>query len=198
MTFSEWKKALRRSLDDLPDEEIDTAIEYYKEMFADMTEAGRSEEDILAEFGAPAECAERILRDRGYDPVRSEPASVTKKEPRADKEKKPERRFSILRAVGIFFFSLLIYLPIAAIAFSLIISFAAVAFSGAACAAACALVAAVAPIGLLIGAGGGEVVMSIGICLVLAGVGVLLAIGFFYATKYTSKGALALTKLLYR
>ncbi len=188
MTFSEWKKILRRELDDLPDDEVDSAIDYYKEMYADMAEAGRREEDILSEFGDPYECADKIRRERGFGERRA----------REDKPKKERRRFSLGEAVGTALFSLLIFLPIAATGLGIIATFIALAISGAAVAFAGVVGAVASPALLLFGLGGGTVLMSLGACVCLFGVGILLTVGFWLATKYSLKGALTLTTLIYR
>ena len=188
MTFGEWKRILHRELDDLPYEEIDSAIDYYKEMYADMAESGRCEEDILKEFGDPCECAAKIRRERGFG------ERVTCEE----KPKKERRRFSVGEAIGAFLFSLLIFLPIAATGLGVIVTFIALAVSGAAMAFAGVVGAVASPALLLFGLGGGEVLMAIGACVCLFGVGILLMIGFWLATKYSVKGAVALTSLIYR
>ena len=212
MNFSEWKKALRAALDDMPDDEVDSALDYYKEMFADMSELGRSERDIIAEFGTPSDCADKIRRECGdlkavkSDENTEEKAntphtvlnSEQKAEKSADSESNKKRRISVGEAIGIFFFSLILVLPLAAAAFGAVAAFGACAISGGLIALGGALLCAASPAVLLLGYGTGELILVLGGGITMIGIGGLLAVGFFLATKYTAKGTLAFLRLIYR
>ena len=202
MNFSEWKKALRAALDDMPDDEVDSALDYYKEMFADMSELGRSERDILTEFGTPSDCADKIRRECGdqseanAEKTSDTPHNVSNSGGKSEKMRK--RRFSVGEAIGVFFFSLIIMLPLLAAAIGVVAAFGACAFSGATVALGGALLCAASPAVLLLGYGTGELILVLGGGITMIGIGGLIAVGFFLATKYTAKGTLAFLRLIYR
>lgn len=60
MSQFEFVSRLRRCLAGLPEEEIDRAVEYYEDYFAD---AGESEEDVIKKLGSPEELAENIRKE---------------------------------------------------------------------------------------------------------------------------------------
>lgn len=61
MTYIEWKNELEDYLIDLPYDERQKVFSYFSEMYADRREAGYREEEIIAEFGAPYDAAQRVL-----------------------------------------------------------------------------------------------------------------------------------------
>lgn len=63
MKRKDWNKKLKKRLSRLPREERDRILSYYGEMFDDKAESGMSEEEILREFGAPADVAARFLSE---------------------------------------------------------------------------------------------------------------------------------------
>ena len=63
MTQREWERALYRALRPLPREERKKILEYYRELFGDKREDGKSEYEILLEFGSPEQCATRIMQE---------------------------------------------------------------------------------------------------------------------------------------
>lgn len=67
MTKWEWESELNRLLTRLSIAERERALGYYQELFADKAEAGMREEQIIAEFGNPADVAEQILAEYRYD-----------------------------------------------------------------------------------------------------------------------------------
>ena len=121
----------------------------------------------------------------------------TSEENEATKSKE-KRRISVGEAIGIFFFSLILVLPLAAAAFGVIAALGACAFSGATVALGGALLCAASPAVLLLGYGTGELILVLGGGITMIGIGGLLAVGFFLATKYTAKGTLAFLRLIYR
>jgi hypothetical protein len=72
MRKSEFKKILLGGLKKLPASERAKASEFYDELYLDGTEAGLSEEDVVAQWGPPEEAAQKILNDGGasddYEP----------------------------------------------------------------------------------------------------------------------------------
>lgn len=73
MTFGQWSRRLKEGLSPLPRKERRRVLSYYTEMFEDRTDAGMTEEDILREFGTPAEAAARILEGSGREPGKAHP-----------------------------------------------------------------------------------------------------------------------------
>lgn len=67
MTKWEWESALKQHLARLSEAEQERALGYYQELFADKAEAGMSETRIIAEFGNPADVAEKILAEYQYE-----------------------------------------------------------------------------------------------------------------------------------
>ena len=65
MTKYEWDRELKKNIHRLPDDEIKRVLEYYDELFEDYIERGKSEREIIAEFGNPCDVADKILAD--YD-----------------------------------------------------------------------------------------------------------------------------------
>ncbi len=65
MTKYEWETELKKSIHRLPDEEIKRVLEYYGELFEDNVERGKSETQIINEFGNPVDVADKILSE--YD-----------------------------------------------------------------------------------------------------------------------------------
>ena len=167
MTYEKWEKRLKRCLKPLPAEEKEDAVRYYKEMYEDKLEAGCSPEDILGEFGTPKACAERILNENGF------PSHSVEN--------------SIGWWIGMSFLTLLLILPIYASLFSIIVSFGAAAFSGGVSALAGALYALASPFFAIVGVDFWGVITYMGVGFTVCGVGLLIMIGFAYATKYLYK-----------
>lgn len=178
MTYEKWEKRLKRCLKPLPAEEKEDAVRYYKEMYDDKLEAGRSPEDILGEFGVPKACAERILNENGF------PSHSVEN--------------SIGWWVGMSFLTLLLILPIYASLFSIIVSFGAAAFSGGVSALAGALYALASPFFAIVGVDFWGVISHMGIGFAATGVSLLLATGFFFATKYLYKWTIHSLVLIYK
>ena len=64
MTYNEWKDELKSNLLSVSAEERRRVCDYYAEAYADRREAGFSEREIIEEFGAPYDAAQRILCER--------------------------------------------------------------------------------------------------------------------------------------
>lgn len=65
MTKYEWEHELKKNIHRLPVDEIARVLDYYNEMFEDNIERGKSERDIIREFGNPVDVADKILSE--YD-----------------------------------------------------------------------------------------------------------------------------------
>ena len=183
MTYKKWEEQLLKYLRPLPAEERNAAVEYYRELYEDKTEAGEFPESVLAEFGSPQDCAEKILKENGKDLP-----SVTAYAPSA-----------VGAIIGMFFLSVLLVIPLFAAAFAVVAAFGAVTVAGAVSSIAGALYTVVSPIYLAIqGISFGGILAHMGMGIALAGVGALLFFAFLYITKYSFiyliKGTLAIYK----
>ena len=67
MTRIEWENELKKNMKGLPESEQTRVLEYYNEMFADGIEFGKSEKQLIAEFGNPVDVAYRIMTEYGMD-----------------------------------------------------------------------------------------------------------------------------------
>lgn len=63
MTKNEYLERMRSRLSDLPAEEIETHLDFYREMIDDRAEEGMSEEEATAAMDVPEEAAEKILQE---------------------------------------------------------------------------------------------------------------------------------------
>lgn len=63
MDRTQFLASISEQLAGLPQEDIQKSLDYYDEMLCDRIEDGMSEEDAVAELGAPEEIAEQILLD---------------------------------------------------------------------------------------------------------------------------------------
>lgn len=63
MTYNEWKDELKSNLLCVSEAERRRVLDYYAEAYADRREAGFSEREIIEDFGAPYDAAQRILYD---------------------------------------------------------------------------------------------------------------------------------------
>lgn len=67
MTKYEWEIELKKHMGDLPRGEQERVLEYYNELFADGMESGKSEKQLVSEFGNPVDVAYRIIAEYGMD-----------------------------------------------------------------------------------------------------------------------------------
>ncbi len=67
MTYNEWRDELKSNLLCVSDGERRRVLDYYAEAYADRREAGFSEREIIDEFGAPYDAAQRILNENADD-----------------------------------------------------------------------------------------------------------------------------------
>jgi uncharacterized membrane protein len=167
-----WEGQLKRLLWPLSPDERQSALTYYNEMYSDKIEAGMSEEEIIAEFGFPEDCAERILTESNPDKIKRLIA---------------ERPFSVVEIIGLALVTLILIIPLATVAFSLIVSFAAVAISGVVVAFAGVLYAVLSPF-LVWGSGAATCFAHVAVGIACCGVGLIMCALFFWLTKYTAIG----------
>ena len=73
MTYNEWRDELKSNLLSVSDAERRRVLDYYAEAYADRREAGFTEREIIEDFGAPYDAAQRILYegDDEYEPRRA-------------------------------------------------------------------------------------------------------------------------------
>ena len=190
MTLKEWEQELLRHLSELPKEEKEKIIEYYREIYGDKADAGYTNDSILEEFGFPLDCAKKIL------------AETQSEKPAPEKEKpvkiKKEQRFTSASIVGLVFFTLLVFIPLASAAIGVIATFGAIAISGVAASVAGVAYSIVAPIYTLAnGISLGGALFHFGLGIADVGVGILLSIGFYFLTKYMVIGFIKTFKYVY-
>lgn len=72
MKYNEWRDELKNNLLSVTDSERKRVLDYYAEAYADRREAGFTESEIIDDFGAPYDAAQRILceTEDGYEDVR--------------------------------------------------------------------------------------------------------------------------------
>ncbi len=61
MTYNEWRDELKSNLLNVSESERYRVLDYYAEAYADRRDAGYSERQIIEDFGAPYDAAQRIL-----------------------------------------------------------------------------------------------------------------------------------------
>lgn len=169
MTYKVWERKLKKGINALPKEERERVAEYYREMYDEMRIGGRSESSILAEFGSPERCAQQALTE-----------GKTTRGTRGSSRQSERKRVSAAEAVGLFFFTLLVILPISVVAVSIVISFGAVCLSGGAIGIAGVVFAIAVP---FMGIASSAIPVGIGMGIAASGIGCLLFVAFFYATK---------------
>ncbi|MDE7439980.1 MAG: DUF1700 domain-containing protein, partial [Clostridia bacterium] len=67
MTYNEWRDELKSNLLCVSENERRRVLDYYAEAYADRREAGFSEREIIDDFGAPYDAAQRILNENVDD-----------------------------------------------------------------------------------------------------------------------------------
>ncbi|MDE6059693.1 MAG: DUF1700 domain-containing protein [Clostridia bacterium] len=92
MTYNEWRDELKSNLLCVSEAERRRVLDYYAEAYADRRDAGFSEREIIEDFGAPYDAAQRILSENAYDeePHSYEPTREERR--REEREQKKERR----------------------------------------------------------------------------------------------------------
>ena len=65
MTYNEWRDELKSNLLSVSESERRRVLDYYAEAYADRRDAGFTEREIIDDFGAPYDAAQRILSEHG-------------------------------------------------------------------------------------------------------------------------------------
>lgn len=106
MTYNEWRDELKDNLLSVSDEERKRVLDFYAEAYADKREAGKSEREIINDFGAPYDAAQRILNEKIDDefkngdereekssqPATPAPVPADIKQEKTDKKPKKENK----------------------------------------------------------------------------------------------------------
>ncbi len=92
MTYTEWRDELKSNLLCVSENERRRVLDYYAEAYADRREAGYTEREIIADFGAPYDAAQRILYEKvdDGDYADEKPPELTRREIR--RENRERRR----------------------------------------------------------------------------------------------------------
>lgn len=96
MTYTEWRDELKSNLLCVSETERRRVLDYYAEAYADRREAGFSEREIIDDFGAPYDAAQRILNESIDDEEPKKAPSVpqaspTRNEPKREEQPKTEQ-----------------------------------------------------------------------------------------------------------
>lgn len=96
MTYNEWRDELKSNLLSVSPSERRRVLDYYAEAYADRRDAGYTEREIIEDFGAPYDAAQRILSDRpapSYDYFDDDYDARRSAKPREnDRREREERR----------------------------------------------------------------------------------------------------------
>ena len=186
MNYSQWESLLMKELKGLPSKEYLKISSYYREIYGDKLDAGVSEEKILAEFGDPKECARKILAENAEENgANGKDATIKPTSATGQKVK------GIILAV---LFTLFAGLPLIAVMLSIIVSLGAICISGGA-----GVLGGFAYIFIgAFNASGAGIAANIGMAIGGMGVCGFLAIGGYFATKYTAIYCFKATKFIYR
>lgn len=96
MTYNEWRDELKSNLLSVSESERRRVLDYYAEAYADRRDAGFSEREIIEDFGAPYDAAQRILCENrqpyGDDFFDEEPRSTPPSSAAHDRANARERR----------------------------------------------------------------------------------------------------------
>ena len=92
MTYNEWRDELKNNLLSVSETERRRVLDYYAEAYADRRDAGFSEREIIAEFGAPYDAAQRILNDSDDDPYVEPPKWTSERESKRSRQERHEER----------------------------------------------------------------------------------------------------------
>jgi uncharacterized membrane protein len=189
MNYSEWESALIKELKGMPTAEYMKITSYYREMYGDKLDAGMSEEAILAEFGSPKSCAEKIIAESGTDNG-AENIEKTSNATKKVSSRAGQKTKNIILAV---LFSLFAGIPLAAVLVSIVVSLGAVCIS---CGAGVLASFVYIFVGAFTATGAG-IAAHIGMAIGAIGVCGFLGIGGYFATKYSAIYSYKLMKIIY-
>lgn len=173
MTKDKFLQQLRHSLKKLSKDEVADILQDYEEHFAFGLEAGKSEEEIAASLGSPAQIAKELLADYHLEKVAA--SATTGNVFRA-----------IWAVIGLGFFNFVIVLGPA-------IAIAALIFSG----WVMGISLIISPLLVIVEAivhSSGFVLFNLFISLVFCGVGYFIVVGMLYVTKLAVNGLIRYLK----
>lgn len=186
MTYNEWEGSLIRALSSLPDDEKENAIEYYREIYSDKSEAGISDGDIIADFGTPQAVALRILNENAIESKESILDNGSKQGEKVTRMQDNGKKLTVSAIIGYACLILFVGIPAAVIMISFIASFGA-ATVGCAAGVIGGIVGAIAsPFGMILGYTGLNALATAGACMALAGASLILFLVFYAITKYVA------------
>ena len=187
MDKQQFASALRARLEGLPEEDVQSSLEYYVEMIEDRIEDGMPETEAVAAVGGVDEIAEQILMD----------TPLTKLVKAKVQKKRALRAWEIVLLVlgSPIWLSLLIaaaavVLSVYVVLWAVIVSFYAVVL----CLAVGALASLVGGFLLAAQSGWQNVLLGVGAALILAGLAILL----FFAFTALAKLVVKLGKAIWR
>ena len=186
MTYKQWEAELGESLSNLPDDEKKNAIDYYREIYADKSEAGISDDEIIADFGAPQTVALRILNESAIESEKKSDDSDTKNEENLTRGRNKGKKITVSTIIGYACLILFVGIPAAVIVISLILSFGAATVGCGAGVIGGAIGAVASPFGMILGYTGLNALATAGACLAVAGASLILFIVFYAITKYVA------------
>ena len=188
MNYIEWESRLTENLKSLPTTEVIKITSYYREIYGDKLDAGMTEESILAEFGSPQSCAEKILAENASENNEAQTANAPASSPVLSKKQTAK---GIILAV---LFTLFAGAPLAVILAAIVLSLGAVCVSGSVGILAGFVYIFIAP---FIGMGVG-IAMHLGMGIGAIGLCGFLGLGGYFATKYCAIYFYKLMKIIYR
>lgn len=199
MTQIEWENIFLENLKPLKAEERYQIAEYYREIYGDKLEAGLSSDEILAEFGSPQECAQKILSEGGGETlVAAKKENETEQADQKQARAKNKTAWTPAMITGMVFLTLLLILPLAVVALGVAVVFAAGCIGGGAMTIGGAVYVVASPFMALSGVGFGAIVAHIGLGLAVIGLGALLFVGFYYLEKYVVLGCYKALRWIYK
>lgn len=172
MNYKQWEKRLLKGLRQLGRAERAEIAAYYRELYGDKAETGRTDEEILREFGSPEECAARILSEEREDAT----AYPTKRERLLP--------YSPLELVGLALLTAFIILPLISAVLAVLAAFVVGLVGGGIAALAGVVYCLAAPFQAISGVAATGIVAHFGIGVAALGAGLVLVVLFYYATKY--------------
>lgn len=188
MNYIEWESRLTESLKSLPTAETIKITSYYREIYGDKLDAGMTEESILAEFGSPQSCAEKILSENASEQNEGQSSNANPSSPVLSKKQTAK---GIILAV---LFTLFAGAPLAVILAAIILSLGAVCVSGSVGILAGFVYIFIA----LFNAMGAGIAAHVGMAIGAMGICGFLGLGSYFATKYSAIYSYKLMKSVYR
>ena len=198
MNKKEWLEILEKQIKSVPKKEREGVISYYNEIIDDGIEHGQSEEQIVQRLGNPYDVAQKIL-DENDQNNSSQNQDEINDETQNTQNSKTTKKYPLWLVFVVGFFVVVVGIPLfggfGVVLISLFITFWALFGTFAITAIACFIAIFVAIFMAIAGTiqGGGAL---IGACIMGVGVCILLAVGFWFVSIYTSRLLVSIYKLL--